>query len=281
MTTRVDSHQHFWRLDRGDYGWLTPELNVLYRDYLPDDLQPILKQSDIQKTVLVQAAPTVDETRYMLSLAAKNEFIAGVVGWVNMEDQRESLDQLAAFSQDKKFLGIRPMIQDIADPGWMLRPELDVTFGKLVNLGLRFDALIKPIHLRNLLELLNRHPALKVVIDHCAKPNIGSSEWEPWADNMAAIAEQTSAYCKLSGLITETGSEQTYDDIWRYCEHLLTHFGAERLMWGSDWPVLNLRGSYVDWYTEFEHWLSPLSDSERGSILGGTAVAFYALEPDS
>lgn len=278
MSIRVDSHQHFWRIDRGDYGWLTPELEPLYRDYSPDELLPLLERAKVQKTVIVQAAPTVDETRYLLSLAADNDFVAGVVGWVNMENQRESLDQLATFSNDKKFLGIRPMIQETADVDWMLRPELEASFKKLIDLDLRFDALVKPVHLQNLRELLQRHPDLNVVIDHGAKPCIGSSEWEPWASGIAAIAAQTNAYCKLSGLITETSAEQSYDDVWRYCEHLLHHFGPDRLMWGSDWPVLNLRGNYIDWQTKFDHWLSPLFDSERKAILGGTALDFYALD---
>ncbi len=278
---RIDSHQHFWRVDRGDYGWLTPALGELYRDYLPDDLRPLLQQTGVQRSILVQAAPTAEETHYMLGLAAANDFIAGVVGWVDMENEHESLMQLEMLTNDKKFLGIRPMIQDIGDPDWMLRPGLDSTFRKLIALDFRFDALVKPEHLTNLLELLKRYPALEVVIDHGAKPNIGASEYEPWAGAMANIARQTNAYCKLSGLITETDTSQSYADVWRYCDHLLDNFGPDRLMWGSDWPVLNLRGSYVDWHTEFANWLSPLSSAERRSILGGTASDFYALDLDA
>ena len=281
MTVRIDSHQHFWRPARGDYGWLTPELTVLYRDYMPRDLEPLLEQNDVQKSVLIQAAPTTEETYFMLRLAARNGFVAGVVGWVDMEDSGESLEVLEELSTIDKFLGVRPMIQDIADPDWMLRPELDAVFRKLIELDLRFDALVLPVHLSNLIELLKRYPELKLVVDHGGKPDIDAGAMQPWADDMSAIAGQSGAFCKLSGLITETAETQSYEDVWPYCDHLLQCFGADRLMWGSDWPVLNLRGDYNGWHTSFTEWLSPLSDAEREAILGATATRFYALSTES
>lgn len=279
-STKVDSHQHFWQLERGDYGWLTPELGELYRDYLPGDLDPLLRETGVQRTVLVQAAPTLEETHFMLRIAADSETVAGVVGWVDMENPGECLRSLEELSDVEKFVGVRPMIQDIGDPDWMLRPELDAAFRKAIQLDLRFDALVLPEHLPNLLTLLQRYPELKLVIDHGAKPRIGAYEMEPWASDIARIAEESDAFCKLSGLITETAESQTYADVWPYCNHLLSCFGADRLMWGSDWPVLNLRGNYGDWHAAFSEWLSLLSESERNDVFGGTAVRFYGLARD-
>ena len=281
MATLIDCHQHFWQPERGDYGWLTPDLGVLYRDYMPADLQPLLEQTGVQRSVLVQAAPTVDETRFMLDIAAGSDLVIGVVGWVNMEDPSESVPLLQELSLIDKFVGIRPMIQDIEDPDWMLSPSLEATFIELIRLGLCFDALVLPEHLPNLLTLLERHPDLKAVVDHGAKPNIDAREMQPWADHIAAIAERSDAFCKVSGLITETSDTQTYDDVIPYCDRLLECFGANRLMWGSDWPVLNLRGSYNEWYRTITGWLSPLTEADRDAILGGNAARFYALSLES
>ncbi len=283
MTTRsddhrIDAHQHFWRTDRGDYGWLTPDLGPLYRDYAPDDLEPLLAECGVTRTVLVQAAPTTDETRFLLDLAANCSFIAGVVGWVDMDDVAMAETALAEFSGHPKFVGVRPMIQDIADPAWIKRPELRPLVEHLVATGLRFDALVKPVHLPYLLEFLERHPDLRCVIDHGAKPDIASSAWSPWAEDILAIARRTEARCKLSGLLTEAAPDQSLADIAPYVDHLLAAFGSRRLIWGSDWPVLNLAGSYRRWRTDSESLLSGLSADEQALIFGGNAIDFYGLE---
>ena len=277
MAIRIDSHQHFWTLERNDYGWLTPQQTVLYRDYLPKDLQPFLKQAGIHKTVLVQAAPSVAETRYLLQLADDHEFVAGVVGWVDMEGGQASRYDLEALRANPLLLGVRPMVQDIADPAWMLRPSLQPLFEAVEATNLCFDALVKPVHLPYLLELLKRCPNLRVVVDHGAKPNIAEGQWQPWADWISRIAKQTRAYCKLSGLITEGSDMHSFQDLIPYMDHLLASFGAERMMWGSDWPVLNLRADYLGWHAATGRWLSRLSDAHREAIEGDNAARFYGL----
>ena len=277
MPRRIDSHQHFWTLERGDYGWLTPQLTALYRDFLPPDLVPMLATAGIHRTVLVQAAPTLAETHFLLELAERHDFIAGVVGWVDMEGAQASIDVLESLQGNPLFLGVRPMIQDIADPDWMLRRTLAPVLEAVANLGLTFDALVKPVHLPNLHQLLQRHPSLRTVIDHGAKPDIASGQWVPWAGWIDRIAEETSAYCKLSGLITEAGEGHSYPELEPYMDRLLASFGAERLMWGSDWPVLNLRTDYKGWVATSRRWLTSLAAEHREAIEGGNAVRFYGL----
>ena len=277
IAKRIDSHQHFWTLARNDYGWLTPELTTLYRDFQPEHLAPLLSAANIDATVLVQAAPTVEETAYLLSLAEKWEVIAGVVGWVDMTGGHEAVATLTRLAQNPKLRGIRPMIQEIEDPEWMLDQRLAPVFEALIEQDLCFDALVKPEHLPCLLELLRRYPALKTVIDHGAKPQIAGAEWEPWAADMARIASAAAACCKLSGLITEAAPEQTYADIRPYFDHLLRLFGPERLLWGSDWPVLNLAGDYASWHKTCRQWTAELSAAEQRAIFGDNAMRFYGL----
>ena len=277
MGIYVDSHQHFWRLSRSDYGWLTPELDVLYRDFQPSDLEPHLRDASIPWTVLVQAAPTVSETVYLLALADKCDFVAGVVGWINMENGADAISDLLMLAENKKFVGIRPMIQDIEDPKWMLNEQLTPVFDALVEHNLCFDALVKPEHLPHLITLLKRHPMLKAVVDHGAKPAITDCKWEPWADDIGQITKETGAYCKLSGLISEASPDQGFDDLWPYYDHLLNRFGPARLMWGSDWPVLNHASDYAAWFETCQSWLSELSSDDQQRIMGDTAIRFYNL----
>ena len=274
--TRIDSHQHFWLLSRGDYGWLTEDLAPLYRDFLPDDLTPHLIRTGIHQTVLVQAAPTLQETYYLLQLAEETDFIRGVVGWVDMEKPTAS-DEIEALAEHPFFLGIRPMIQDIPDPDWMLQPQLRSIYAKLAELGLTFDALVKPQHLQNLYRLLCDHPRLAVVIDHGAKPDIANGIFQSWADDIETIAANTGACCKLSGLLTEAGNEPVYEKVQPYMQHLLDCFGAERLLWGSDWPVLELAANYDAWYSITNQFLQDLGGDDRLRILGGNAQTFYGL----
>jgi L-fuconolactonase len=278
---RIDGHQHFWTTQRDDYGWLTPDLETLYRDFGPDDLQPLLDQAAVDHTVLVQAAATIDETRYLLGIAEFYAMVSGVVGWVDMDSPTEAIEALDEFVLHPKFVGVRPMIQDIDDPAWIDRPELNIVLEALVQTNVCFDALVRSVHLPFLLNCLSRHPDLRVVIDHGAKPNIAAGEWRPWADGIAAIANQTSAYCKVSGLITEADSSQTYDDVMPYLDHLLEVFGSERLIWGSDWPVLNLAGDYSGWYAASIERLSQLAVQDQEDILGHNAIRFYGLPTEA
>ena len=271
---RIDAHQHFWSLSRGDYGWLTPELEPLYRDFLPHDLAPILTEHQIEGTILVQAAPTVAETEYMLSLAEQNTFIKGVVGWVDFDDPNAAGD-LVHLAQNPAFFGVRPMIQDIADDDWMLQDHLTPVFEAIIAQNLTFDALTLPKHLPNLRTLLARYPDMRVVIDHASKPLIRDQIITGWAEDMAGLARETSAFCKMSGLVTEAKSDWTVQDLAPYVDHLLNTFGAERLIWGSDWPVCTLNSSYARWVEATDSLLQELSTVEKEAILGKNALRAY------
>jgi L-fuconolactonase len=280
----VDAHQHFWRLDRADYGWLAPELTPLYRNYLPCDLAPHLQVSGVGSTILVQAAATEAETRFLLDIAQSTPFVAGVVGWVDMEapDIAARLAALIAYG-DGYLKGIRPMIQDIADPNWIVSPRVDRAFDVLEALDLRFDALVRPIHLEPLLRRLEPRPNLRVVIDHAAKPEIiqGANQRESpeWSAGLASIASHTSALCKLSGLLTEARPGASGDELAPFVDHVIASFGAERIMWGSDWPVLNLASDYSTWHAMAERLLAGLTARERALIFGGVAAQFYGVSP--
>ncbi len=273
---KIDAHQHFWAVARGDYGWLTPDLNVIYRDFTPDDLAPLLQDAGIKGTVLVQAAPTVAETEYMLSLADETSFIKGVVGWADFE-ATNAAPQIAALNKHPALVGLRPMIQDITDPLWMLGDALTPAFTELTARGLTFDALTLPQHLGPLRKLLSRHPDMKVVIDHGSKPLIRDAKLEGWAADMVALASETNAWCKLSGLVTEAAPDWTVDDLRPYVDHLLNTFGPSRLIWGSDWPVCTLASSYERWLETTDLLLSQLSSSERDAVMGGNAARAYNL----
>ncbi|WP_298848982.1 amidohydrolase [uncultured Ruegeria sp.] len=273
---KIDAHQHFWALERGDYGWLTPDLSQIYRDFRPEDLAPLLRTQGIDGTVLVQAAPTIAETEYMLSLADRTPFVKGVVGWVDFEAPDASA-QISALAAHPVLVGLRPMIQDIADPNWMLGDALSPAFDALLSNDLTFDALTLPRHLGQLRQLLARHPEMRVVIDHGSKPLIRDGVIEGWAEDMAALARDTSAFCKLSGLVTEAAPDWTADALRPYVLHLLDTFGPSRLIWGSDWPVCTLANSYEYWVETTEDLLSMLSLDDRAAILGGNAAKAYHL----
>jgi L-fuconolactonase len=273
---RIDAHQHVWRLSRGDYDWLTPELAPIYRDFLPGDLMPLLRRQGIAGTVLVQAAPTDAETDFLLALCDTHDVIDGVVGWTDFAAPNAP-DRIAGLAAHPKLKGLRPMIQDIADLDWMLRPELTPAYTALLDHDLVFDALVLPRHLDNLQNLIARFPDLRVVIDHCAKPEIAAGEFRSWADEMAAIAASGAVYCKLSGLVTEAGPNWTVDTLRPYVDHVLTIFGPDRVIWGSDWPVCTLAATYSAWSDATEVLLAGCSVEERAAILGRNAIAVYRL----
>jgi L-fuconolactonase len=276
---RVDAHHHVWRLDRGDYGWLrpTPRLAPICRDFGLDDLRPSLAAAGIGATVLVQAAPTVAETRYLLDVASASQgLVRGVVGWIDLAAP-DAIAMLTELAVDPLLKSIRPMLQDQDDPEWVLGPVVQPALSAITQLGLRFDALVKPRELKPLLSMLERHPELAVVIDHCAKPDIAGGAWQPWADDLAAIGANTAACCKLSGLVTEAGEGWTVAALRRYVEHVLECFGSERVLWGSDWPVLTLAASYESWSTATDALLAALPEHDRDAIRGDNARRFYAL----
>jgi L-fuconolactonase len=271
----IDGHQHFWSVDRDDYGWLTPDLGPIYRDFQPDDLRPLLAQAGVSCTILVQAAQSEAETLYLLEIAAQTDFVSGVVGWVDLE--ATNAPERVAFMAKNGVLGLRPMVQDITDTQWLLRPALRPAIEAMVANDLRFDALIQPRHLPVLLSFMAIYPALKVVIDHGAKPDIAGAVMQPWAENIARLATKTNVYCKLSGLLNEAAADWKPDDLKPFASVLLDAFGPDRVIWGSDWPVLNLASDYDGWNSLTTELLFELSDDERARIRGGNAACFYGL----
>jgi L-fuconolactonase len=276
---QIDAHQHFWHPGRGDYGWMPVDDPVLSRPYGPADLWPQLQAAGVEGTILVQAAPTVAETEYMLGIADAVPWVLGVVGWVDFETPAD-LAQMKRLAGHPKFKGVRPMIQDLPDDGWMLRDDVQWAFRALCDLGLRFDALGFPRHLGNFLTILKRYPTLPVVVDHCMKPQIrekSDAHFRLWADGMARIADETAAVVKFSALITEADADWTVEDLRPYVDHVFRVFGPERVMWGSDWPVCRLRGEYADWRAAALSLTEGLDDVDRALIYGGTAAGFYGI----
>ncbi len=269
---RVDAHHHVWRVARGDYGWLRPG-SPICRDYGLDDLRPLL--GDVTATVLVQAAPTEAETRFMLDAARGSAgLVRGVVGWVPL-DQPE---RVAALAAEPLLRGLRPMLHDLPEPDWILRPELGPALEEMAARGLVLDALVRPVHLPFIRALAARHPHLPIVLDHGGKPEIAARRMEPWAEEVAALARCPNVTCKLSGLVTEAAPGWQAEDLRPFAAHLLHSFGAERVMWGSDWPVVDLAGGYSAWREATLALLDGLPKQALARILGGTAVEVYRLQ---
>jgi len=274
----VDAHFHAWRLARGDYGWLTPALHPIHRDVTVADWEAVSGPHGVAGGVLVQAAPTEAETDFLLDQAQAHASVLGVVGsidWLAADAPR----RVEALARRPGLVGLRPMLQDLPDPDWILQPALAPVLEAMAACGLAFDALVKPVHLPRVRRLVDRHPGLRIVIDHGAKPDIAAGAWQPWAADMAALARETEVFCKLSGLLTEAGPAPRPEAARRWARHLLESFGAGRLVWGSDWPVLELAGSYAGWWGEVQALLdeAALSPAARAAVLGGNARRAYRL----
>ena len=275
----IDAHQHFWQIARGDYHWMNDEVAAIRHDILPSDLAPHLRRHNIDGTVVVQAAATMAETEFLISLSSQASFIKGIVGWVDLEDKDVglSLDRLAA---NPVFKGVRPMLQDIDDNSWILRSSVLAGLEQVARRGLRYDALVLPRHLDVLAVMAERLPDLPIVIDHCAKPVIsgGGDPGAAWRDGIAQLATLPNIFCKISGLANEAGPGWNADRLAPVVDHILSVFGPSRVMWGSDWPVLNLAGHYDSWRDVTRQLLRHLSPDARRAIYGGTAVEFYGLD---
>jgi L-fuconolactonase len=275
---RIDSHQHFWKAARGDYHWMSPAVPVLCRDYLPEDLRPWLVKNRIDKTVLVQAAQTNAETDFLLDLAQRNDFIAGVIGWLDLEGSNFA-EELELYSKQPKFLGIRPMLQDLESDDWILRPRVRDSLKLIAQRGLPFEFLTHARHLPYVLKTLDAIPGLRAVVDHVSKPEIKNRKLDPWRSLMSEMANHPNIHCKLSGMITEADHKTwTTDDLRPYVEHVLECFGSERVMFGSDWPVCLLAGSYDQVIGALQTILKPhLNEQREADIFGGNAARFYKL----
>ncbi len=275
---RIDAHQHFWQIARGDYDWMTDDVAAIRHDILPPDLEPVLQRHRIGGTVVVQAAATVAETDFLLGLAQDHAFIKGVVGWADLCDVQapEVLERLAGIP---KLKGLRPMLQDIDDTRWIADARVMTNLQAMADVGLRLDALVTPRHLDVLAEVAAQLPSLPIVIDHCAKPVIraGADAGDIWRRGMARLAEFPHIMCKVSGLANEAGPHWSADSLQPVVDHVLSVFGPDRVMWGSDWPVLNLAGDYDAWVAASDQLFSGLSAPDKAAVYGGTARRFYGI----
>ena len=271
---RIDAHHHLWTLARGDYGWLTSALAPIHRDFSLSDLAPHLAAANIGGTILVQAAPTEAETMFLLDIAAKAQVVRGVVGWTDF-DAADGGARIDALAVHKLLVGLRPMVQDMPDDDWLLRPGLAPLLAAMARNNLAFDALVLPRHLPRLLPLIDDHPDLQFVLDHCAKPRLATGETADWYRDVALLAERPNIVCKLSGLATEAAPDWQIADLRKAVDHVVACFGSRRLLWGSDWPVVNLAGGYEKWIAAAETLLAGLSPDEKAAIFGGNAARIY------
>jgi L-fuconolactonase len=271
---RIDAHHHLWTLARGDYGWLTPALQPIYRDFALADIAPHLDAAGIEGTILVQAAPTEAETMFLLEIAEGAEVVRGVVGWTDF-DAADGVTRIEALAARELLVSLRPMVQDIADDDWLLRPVLAPLLRAMARHHLVFDALVLPRHLPRLLQVIDRHPDLTFVLDHFGKPHLATGEIADWRRDVALLAERPNIVCKLSGLVTEARPDWQIADLRPAVDHVLGCFGPRRVMWGSDWPVVNLAGDYARWLAAAETLLADLSVDEQADVFGETAARVY------
>lgn len=277
----VDSHQHFWQVGRFDYPWMSKEVEVLYRDYLPSQLEPILKECGVAKTVLVQASNSIEETRWMLGLADRHQFIAGVVGWVDLTgpEVERQLDELTAHP---KFKGVRHLVESEPAEDWLARPSVLRGLRVLASYDVSYDLLVHTRHLKHVRAVAESCPELRLVVDHLAKPPVASGEVKGWALELKAVAAYPNISGKLSGLVTEADLiAWRTEDLRPYVERVLEFFGPGRLMFGSDFPVCLRAASYSHVLESFRSLLAVLDDEARGRIFEHNAAEFYRLSTES
>jgi len=277
---KVDTHQHFWNLDLVEYSWLIPAYGPLYRTYGPHELEPQLKEVGVDATVVVQSANSYADTNYMLRQADKFDWIEAVIGWVPLSNPREAIHMLDdKYCLHPKFRGMRHLIHEEQDPDWLLQPMVIEGLKALAERDLVFEVVaVFPGHLKHVPAVSEKVPNLRMVIDHLAKPPIKDKEMGDWADQFAAAAENPNVYAKVSGLNTAADWENwTADDIKPYIEFAVEKFGANRLMFGGDWPVCVLAGDYAKVWNETNVALAGFTQDQIDAILGGTAEKFYNL----
>jgi L-fuconolactonase len=277
---RIDAHQHYWDTGAFDYGWAQAGLPALERPFLPGDLEPQLAAVGIDRTVVVQVLHTTEETAWLLDLARANPSIAGVVGWVDLEARADDIEgSLAGLRDDPRLVGIRHLVHEEPDVGWLTRPAVIRGLGVLERTGVPFDLLLRPAHLRHVPLLSERLPGLRMVVDHIAKPLIAARRMEPWATDVRAAAANPNVWCKLSGMITEADhAAWSPDDLAPYVEVALDAFGVGRLMYGSDWPVCTLAGSYGQVIGALRTVLGSIDAGVEARLFGGSAAEFYGIE---
>lgn len=275
----IDAHQHFWRIGQHGQLWPGPDLPAIYRDFTPEDIQHVAGSAGLRGTVLVQSQPDDRDTDWLLDLAAATPLVQGVVGWVDFRS-REAPARINALARHPKMRGLRPMLQDLSRDDWILDSALDPAVEAMIGAHLSFDALIRPRHLPFLRQFAARWSRLSIVIDHGAKPPIASGALEPWQHDLAGVAELPNVFCKLSGLVTEAAPGQGRDALARFASPIVRLFGHDRLMWGSDWPVVKLASDLGEWLALSIALIAPSGEAAVDAVFRGNAMRFYRLAAD-
>lgn len=277
MSARIDSHQHFWLYNTEEYPWMDESRAPLKVDYMPPDLQPLMAAASIDGTVAVQARQNLRETEFLLELADQYELVRGVVGWVDMRaDDVEA--QLERFAGHPRLVGVRHIVHDEADDRFMLGGNFLRGLAALQQYNLRYDLLLYPRHIPVAIQVLRQFPEQPFVLDHIAKPFIKDGTLEPWEGDIRELASYDNVWCKVSGMVTEAAwGTWTQDDYAPYLDVVFDCFGVDRLMFGSDWPVCTLSGSYSEVVGIVENYIAALSSEEQAKVMGEVAVGFYQL----
>ena len=272
----IDSHIHFWNYDKVRDAWITDEMQVLQKNYIPQILQPVIERSDVDGVIAVQADQSEEETNFLLRLSQSDSFIKGIVGWVDLQNENIE-ERLKYFSQFSIIKGWRHIVQ--AEPDDFMQNKIFLNgISYLQKYNYTYDILVYPHQLSSAIQLVNQFPNQKFVLDHCAKPIIKEKNIGDWKNQMQTISENKNVYCKLSGLLTEAKWNQWQpEDFFPYFEIVFEAFGTERILFGSDWPVILLSGEYRQWKTLVESYLQKFSTTEQQNVMGKNAIKFYNL----
>jgi L-fuconolactonase len=275
---RLDSHQHFWRYNPVEHNWMTDAMSAIRRDFLPDELAPLLSANSFDGSIAVQARQNLEETRWLLELSDAHPTIRGVVGWVDLRSD-DLANQLAAFSQHPRLVGVRHVVHDELDDNFMLRPEFRRGIAQLREFGLTYDLLLFPKHLPMAARLVAEFPGQSFVLDHIAKPLIADRVISPWREDLQALADFPNVTCKISGMVTEARWQQWQpEDFHPYLDAVFAAFGPERLMVGSDWPVCTLSAGYASTMAIVTNYVQQFAESTQAAILGGNCARIYGIQ---
>ncbi|MFZ0733076.1 MAG: amidohydrolase family protein [Candidatus Sulfotelmatobacter sp.] len=275
----IDAHQHYWRYNSNEYGWIDQSMSAIRRDFLPRDLEAELESNGFCGSVAVQTRQTLEETRWLLELAEQSRSILGVVGWIDLGSP-EARSQLRSFTSNRKLVGIRHIVQGEPDDRFLIRPDFLHGISLLEEFDLAYDILIYTRHLPVAAEFVERFPRQRFVLDHLAKPPIKSGEIKLWAEGIRRLAAFPNVFCKLSGLVTEADWERWQpEQVHPYLDVAFDCFGPERLMIGSDWPVCLVASSYTRVIETVKKYLGRYSPEIREAVMGGNARRFWRLTP--
>ena len=274
----LDSHQHFWKFHPEKHSWINDEMSVLKRDFLPADLEKVYQSNGVSSCIAVQADQSEDETNFLIDLSKEYHFIKGIVGWVDLQDDKLE-EWLQYYGQNKKICGFRHIVQSEPDPNFMLRPDFQRGLALLEKYNFTYDILIFPTQMEAALQTVKNHPNLKFVIDHIAKPYIKKGEINGWEQSMKALASHKNVWCKVSGMVTETSWDSWKEsDFTPYLDVVFDAFGIDRLMFGSDWPVCLLAGNYASIKEIAANYIKDFSEQDQQKFWSQNAAQFYNIK---